>query len=184
MTRPLTLLVALALASGCAVDIDRLDPPTLDGAQVGAGLHQISRAEWEAAVAGCEDAPFAELHLVACEGEPSLGALVDTKGDVFCVDAMSVLRDELEEAAAIDPFAADPSPQPSHPGPMAFPAAVPVIGSARPQSAQHDPTPTPIVQADPTPTPVTNPDLILDIIPRMERGPDEEDPTPTPTTED
>lgn len=182
MNRLLHLLVVLALASGCALDVPRIEDPTLDGLPVGGGLQQVSRAEWEAAEAGCEDAPFAELHLVGCEGEPSLGALVDLEGDVVCVDALSVLRDELHRPAA-EPLAADPSPQPSHPGPMGFAARVPVVGSARPGATRPDPTPTPIVEEDPTPTPVT-PNFVDRFVPQMERRGAEEDPTPTPTTED
>lgn len=185
MTRSIRILGALlvAIASGCAADVARLDDPTLDGDLVGVGLHQVSRSEWEAAPAGCEDAPLTELHLAGCEGEPTLGALLDDEGKVVCVDSLSVLRDELSTTPE-DALSADPSPQPSHPGPMNVSSARPIQGTAMPKSAQADPTPTPVVQEDPTPTPVTNPDLLLQHVPLIERAPDEEDPTPTPTTED
>lgn len=184
MTRPVHILCALffAASAGCAVDVARLDDPTLDGDLAGAGLHQVSRAEWEAAPAGCEDAPFAELHLAGCEGEPTLGALLDSTGKVVCVDALSVLRDELA-AAPEDSLAADPSPQPSRPPPVNLAAARPIQSQVSMKSTRGDPTPTPVVQGDPTPTPVTNPDLFVYRPERMERPP-EEDPTPTPTMEE
>lgn len=187
MTRTIAILGALALASGCAADVsrlDRLDNPTLDGDLANQGLHQVSRAEWESAPAGCEDAPLWDLHLAGCEGEPALGALLDQDGEVVCVDALGVLREELAAAPA-GPLAADPSPQPSYPGAMGIRNARPVRGTV-PTSSRPDPTPTPVVQADdPTPTPVTNPDLLLrQGVPFVERMPDEEDPTPTPTTQD
>ncbi len=178
MTRSIhALLLALALGSGCALDVPRLEDPTLDGSLAGAGLHQVARAEWEAAEAGCEDAPIAELHLAGCEGEPALGALLDADGKVVCVDAMSTLRDELDRETPPEPLHADPSPQPSRA--MRVAAPLPISGHA---TSRPDPTPTPVVHADPTPTPITNPDLVAPRIPIEERPP-EEDPTPTPTME-
>ncbi|MCA9605392.1 MAG: hypothetical protein KC619_07345 [Myxococcales bacterium] len=186
MTRSIRILGALllVLASGCAAEVTRLDNPTLDAELATQGLHQVSRAEWEAAPAGCEDAPLWQLHLAGCEGEPTLGALLDDDGEVICVDALGMLREELA-AAPTGPLTADPSPQPSYPGAITVREARPIQGTV-PTATHEDPTPTPVVQADdPTPTPVTNPDvLFFQGLPMVERMPDEEDPTPTPTTED
>lgn len=76
----------------------------------------VARDAWIAAPAGCEDTDARGLELVACEGEPLLGALVDPEGRVRCVDARSLLARETRFAPDVALRPSDPSPQPSHPG--------------------------------------------------------------------
>jgi len=181
-------ITALALLSGCVGDL------AVDGDALGdvpRHADQLATGQWEHAEAGCEDAPE-DLALFRVQDQPLLGALVDGEGEVVCVDAIAVLVDELELAGAL---AADPSPQPSHPGTagtqhayIAYTSAetseTPSAEGATEGGTHSDPTPTPTVYADPTPTPVINPDWASQPLPRMiERDPDEEDPTPTPTME-
>lgn len=180
------LLLAALLLAGCLGDATVDATPVLDSLE--RDFDTLARVHWEAASPGCEDQPIASLTLVTCENEPSLGALVDPEGKVICVDAMQTLLDEL---AAADPLAADPSPQPSHPGtPNGYAAAQMPLESAPPammatSGTLRDPTPTPVVEADdPTPTPVTNPDLLIPFVRfQLPPEPEEDDPTPTPTME-
>jgi hypothetical protein len=102
---------SLALSvSGCIGDpLAALDRPEPEAT--------VERAEWEPAPAGCEGVDAKSLRLAVCEGEPLLGALVDWRGDVRCVDSFSLLTLELGPSESIDPVAGDPSPQPNHPRP-------------------------------------------------------------------
>ena len=177
-------IALLALLSGCVGDLAVDGAPTLEG--ITPLDHTVVMGQWEDAPAGCEDAPE-DLALYRVEDQPLLGALVDDEGGVFCVDAISVLIEELDVAGALR---ADPSPQPSHPGSPdtqhALIAYTSEGGSDAPSQGgtQADPTPTPTVYEDPTPTPVINPDWAPQPLPEVvERDPDEEDPTPTPTME-
>ena len=180
------VLVSLTALAGCADAPSRLDESHLDG-HFGQDFEELDRATWELAEPGCEDESVTTLQLAACEGEPLLGALVSDDGDVVCVDSMSVLLEEL--GAPPNPVAADPSPQPSHPGPAQLAASEDMHIDTEPVRTQttsgtyEDPTPTPVVNADPTPTPVRNPDFDPIPIPIVERD-EEEDPTPTPVMEE
>lgn len=103
--------VFLALSvSGCIGDpLVAIDPPEPEVT--------VERADWEPAPAGCEGIDANALRLALCEGEPLLGALVDWRGDVHCVDSFSLLTLEVGSSEPIDPVAGDPSPQPNHPRP-------------------------------------------------------------------
>ena len=104
------VLLALSV-SGCVGDpLVAVDPPERPEATV-------ERAEWEPAPAGCEGIDARALRLAACEGEPLLGALVDWRGAVHCVDSLSLLQLELGSTQPFDPVAGDPSPQPNRPPP-------------------------------------------------------------------
>ena len=171
----------LTLAVGCADAPSHLDPLTNGSSTL--GLATVSQSEWESAPAGCEDADFTLLELFVCAEEPSLGALVANDGKVVCVDSLDLLIEELAAGST----AADPSPQPSHPG--------------RPDMDSGDPAPSALpgdthtatfqlvsddgTYGDPTPTPVTNPtfELLTSLFADVEHEGEEEDPTPTPTTE-
>lgn len=180
MTRRTTLVLFVLLA-GCTGD------PDLDGsdATIRLQLEEVERSRCEAAPPGCEGVDIAAVTLYSCEGEPLLGALVDRDGGVLCVDAMSVLIEELR--LVTEPLADDPSPQPSHPGAA---SREPTGGSADEEpsvassSTSAEPLLTPIAHADPTPTPVIEP-VLRDPTPTpiVQPEPDEEDPTPTPTME-
>ena len=103
------VLLALSV-SGCIGDpLVALDPAEPD--------ITVERVEWEPAPAGCEGVDAKALRLAACEGEPLLGALIDGRGEVHCVDSFSLLQLELSPTESIDPVAGDPSPQPNHPRP-------------------------------------------------------------------
>lgn len=178
-------IFVLALLSGCVGDLAVDGDPSLDGAPTLADTLAIG--QWEEAEPGCEDAIRDDLTLYRVDEQPLLGALVDDEGKVICVDALAVLVDELEAAGAL---AADPSPQPSHPGApdtQQTRIAYSSMGSSEAPAeggTRSDPTPTPTVYGDPTPTPVINPDWAPQPRPEMaERDPDERDPTPTPTME-
>ena len=165
----------LVLAEGGAGE---LEPGAV---QHGVALDQeVDRAIWERATAGCEGVERDGSYLVACEGEPLLGAIVDSEsGNVRCVDSLSLIIEELDttelDMSNLAPTSADPSPQPSHPGIhprsgghyLAATRADDGGWTALAATTRADPTPTPVTRADPTPTPVTRPD-----------------PTPTPTMED
>ena len=147
---------------------------------------EIGHARWQAAEPGCEGANTTTLELALCEGQPELGALLTTEGTVVCVDSLDLL---LEELGTGKPDAADPTPQPSHPG---GPADVPISHDLGGQASFaysadgdfEDPTPTPAIRMDPTPTPATQADLTsLLALGGEVRGGDEEDPTPTTATE-
>jgi hypothetical protein len=132
MLRTSTTILCSVLLCACAGDPDL------------AGTHTeleraVPRAEWQSAHAGCEDVERACiceagaswgtckrgaraggreecLSLASVEGEPLLGALVDARGGVACVDALSLLLIELDVAhplGGITPLAGDPSPQPA-----------------------------------------------------------------------
>ena len=159
----MTLL--FVLLAGCVGDPDLRGVDTGLEAPANRPLEEVERARWEAAEPGCEDVILVGVTLYACEGEPTLGALVDESGDVRCVDAMSILLEDLRGAMDIDPLAHDPSPQPSDPGAVPYqPTASsgtepPALTTAtRADGSRADPTPTPVVRADPTPTPITDPD--------------------------
>ena len=169
------VLGALSLAA-CAGDLDH---------EIAAAEHALDASEivvptsvWSLAQPGCEDEDFSRVRLVRVEGEPLLGALVKDDA-VICVDSLSLLSAELDTGLAVDPLAADPSPQPSHPISQTFAASthMPSDGS------REDPTPTPVTnpdRPDPTPTPVTRPMQRDELRPRVASP----DPTPTPITED
>ncbi len=178
-----TSILLLVLLAGCAGDPDLHGP----GSSIDFQLEELERSRWEAAPPGCEGIDTAGVILFSCEGEPLLGALVSGDGAVLCVDAMSLLIEELH--SIMDPLADDPSPQPSHPG---IAGMEPIAGSADEEPAMvarsatyADPTPTPVVRADPTPTPVSDP-VLRDPTPTpiVQPEADEEDPTPTPTMDD
>ena len=181
MTRRLaTLFAILSLAglAGCAGD------PALDGEALDRSLidGELDRAVWEAASPGCEDVDPTGMTLAACEGEPLLGALVDAAGRVACVDAMSVLIDEVVAVRMLRPASADPSPQPSHPGmgDEGDDAAGRVVGTEDPNGDAFRPATGGVVRADPTPTPISEP-LREDPTPTPVVEPrDQWDPTPTP----
>jgi hypothetical protein len=173
------LLVAAGLV-GCVGDPDLVVRERAI-AEPGIALdHEVDRALWGRATPGCEGIPREGSYLVACEGEPLLGAIVDSEnGNICCVDSLSLIIEELDtagmDASGIAPTSADPSPQPSHPGIHPRAGAHRVAASraddggwaAVNATIEADPTPTPVTRADPTPTPVT-----------------QGDPTPTPTMED
>ena len=195
MIRLNTTLTALALilCVGCADAPSRLDELSQTNPGLVSELGSLSHAEWTSGAPGCEGADLADLALFVCEDEPTLGALVADDGAVVCVDSLDLLVAELLEEIEAGLVAADPSPQPSHPGRpdtgSADGASMPTDGIRVPVYAQStggahaDPTPTPIIEADPTPTPMTS--GTFDSLPTalIDRDPDEEDPTPTPTTE-
>ncbi len=109
--RPWPLLLLLLTAPGCAGD------PDVDPAQAALDVGPaIERSRWEGAPPGCEGQSGEGLRLAACDGAPSLGALVDFEGRVLCVDAIALLVVEARPAA-ITPVAGDPSPQPNRPPP-------------------------------------------------------------------
>ncbi|MBX3271330.1 MAG: hypothetical protein KF729_13780 [Sandaracinaceae bacterium] len=178
MHRTLHLVLAIALGTGCALDV--ATPEDLAAFSAVEGLALVPRADWERAPAGCEGAAVASLRLAGCEGEPALGALVDGAGAVVCVDALGALYAQLRATATPSALPSDPSPQPSHPEPL-------LQGNAlHPISAESPPpmplSARPVVTRDPTPTPVID-ERLLARLGRAGSGPDKEDPTPTPTTE-
>ncbi len=114
--RCVIVLVSLALAlvsfAGCAGD------PDVDGAaQALVMTVSVDRPTWQRAPAGCEDISTEGLSLAACEGAPSLGALIVARGMVRCVDALALLRFDARSMGPITPTAGDPSPQPNRPPP-------------------------------------------------------------------
>ncbi len=107
----LSLLFAL-LTAGCLGD------PDIDGAAVPLSLEpEVEAAAWQAAPAGCEDVRPLGLRLAGCVGAPALGALVDARGRVQCVDALGTFELNPLVTAPITPQAGDPSPQPNRPPP-------------------------------------------------------------------
>jgi len=96
---------------GCAGD------PDLAAMQASLDTSPIERALWERARPGCEDVAPGSARLHPAAGEPLLGVLLDARGRVLCVDAMSLLALQTRH---------DPTPTPLLP-----------LGSLR------DPTPTP-----------------------------------------
>lgn len=110
-----TLVFALAPLAGCAGDPD-ID---IDGApQALIVADAVARPTWQAAPAGCEGLSSEGLTIARCEGAPLLGALVDARGMVRCVDAIALLRVETLSFRPITPLAGDPSPQPNRPQPI------------------------------------------------------------------
>lgn len=107
-----TLVLALAPLAGCAGD------PEIDGApQALIVADAVASPAWQAAPAGCEDVASEGLTIARCEGAPLLGALIDARGMVRCVDAIAILRVETLSLGPISPAAGDPSPQPNRPPP-------------------------------------------------------------------
>lgn len=174
------LTLGVALLSGCAGDPDH------DAAAAAlAGADVVPYAAWSGARAGCEGMDLASLHLAGVEGEPLLAALVRDNGSVACVDAISILIEELE-LGAVTPLE-DPSPQPSDPTITPFAMEDPTPPSTDSEDdgeLDGDPTPTPMygdIGHDPTPTPMYpgDPDHDPTPTPMWNFGPGQ-DPTPTP----
>ncbi len=92
-------------------------PDDVEAARGSLALSPVDAARWRAAPAGCEDVMDTGLVLALCDGEPMLGALVDTDGQVRCVDALGLLVPPTRLDVRLDPRAGDPSPQPNRPPP-------------------------------------------------------------------
>ncbi|HEY8430554.1 MAG TPA: hypothetical protein VIL20_19375 [Sandaracinaceae bacterium] len=102
------------MALGCVGDPDVGAADPVAGS-VEAGEVTIERSVWEAAPAGCEGALERGLTIASCEGEPSLAALIDERGEPRCVDARSLILREAGALTGPSPVAGDPSPQPNRP---------------------------------------------------------------------
>lgn len=109
-----TLILALSiLLGGCLGDPDLgASSAPLDEAPL--AEETIARPAWERAAPGCEDVDLRGLRIATCDGEPLLGALVSSHG-VVCVDALSLLREEVAGRAPDAPTLADPTPTPALP---------------------------------------------------------------------
>lgn len=120
-----TLILALSiLLGGCLGDPDLgASSAPLDEAPT---IDAVDRPTWERAAPGCEDVDLDGLRIAACDGETLLGALVSSHG-VVCVDALSLLREEIAAHAPEAPTLADPTPTPALPLGHWYPTPTPVL---------------------------------------------------------